>query len=52
VSIKDRVVLAPIASFDLYRSHVGFMGLGKPSSSVTTLLNCLSLLRGGLLEGE
>jgi hypothetical protein len=30
----------------------GFMGLSKPSSPVTTLLNGLSLLRGHLLEGE
>jgi hypothetical protein len=29
-----------------------FMGPGKPSSLVTTLLNRTSLLRGGLLEGE
>jgi hypothetical protein len=41
VSIKDHVVLAPMASLD----HLsGFRGPGKPSSSVTTLLNrsCLT----------
>jgi hypothetical protein len=26
VSNKDRVILAPIASFDFYRPRVGFMG--------------------------
>jgi hypothetical protein len=31
---------------------LSFMGPGKPSSLVTTLLNRTSLLRGGLLEGE
>jgi hypothetical protein len=31
---------------------LGFMGPGKPSSLVTTLLNRPSLLQGGLLEGE
>jgi hypothetical protein len=30
----------------------GFMGPGKPSSLVTTLLNLTSLLQGGLVEGE
>jgi hypothetical protein len=29
-----------------------FMGPGKPSSPVTTLSNCTSLLHGGLLKGE
>jgi hypothetical protein len=29
-----------------------FMRPGKPSSPVTTLSNCTSLLQGGLLEGE
>jgi hypothetical protein len=52
VSIKYRVVLAPMARFDLYWPHVGFMGTGKPSSPVTTLSNRTSLLHGGLLEGE
>jgi hypothetical protein len=52
MSIKDHVILAPMASLDLYWSHVMFMGPGKPCSPVTTLLNCPSLLRGGLLEGD
>jgi hypothetical protein len=30
----------------------GFMGLGTPSSPVTTLSNHTSLFRGGLLEGQ
>jgi hypothetical protein len=29
-----------------------FLGPGKPSSPITTLSNCHSLLQGGLLEGE
>jgi hypothetical protein len=31
---------------------LGFMGPGKPSSLVTTLLNRNSLLQGDLLEGN
>jgi hypothetical protein len=52
MSIKDRIILASMASFDLYCLHVGFMDLGKPSSLVTNLSNRTSLLQGGLLEGE
>jgi hypothetical protein len=40
------------ASFDLYWLHVGFLGPDKPSSLLTALSNCPSLLRHGLVEGE
>jgi hypothetical protein len=52
VLIKDCVILAPMANFDFYWSHVGFMGHGKPSIPVATLSSRTSLLRGGLLEEE
>jgi hypothetical protein len=52
VLIKDCVILAPMAIFDFYWSHVGFMGHGKPSIPVATLSSRTSLLRGGLLEEE
>jgi hypothetical protein len=52
VLIKDCVVLAPMANFDFYWPHVGFMGHDKPSIPVATLSSRTSLLRGGLLEGE
>jgi hypothetical protein len=52
VLIKDCVVLAPMANFDFYWRHVGFMGHDKPSIPVATLSSRTSLLRGGLLEGE
>jgi hypothetical protein len=47
VSIKDHVVLVPMASFDLYRPLGGFLwGLvnSKPSSPGPTLSNHPSLL--------
>jgi hypothetical protein len=52
MSIKDCIILALMASFDLYWPHDGFVGHGKPSSLVTTLSNRPSLLWCGLLEGE
>jgi hypothetical protein len=50
VSIKDRVILALMTSFDLYEPHVRFYRADKLSSHITTLLNRPSLLQGGLLE--
>jgi hypothetical protein len=52
MSIKDHVILSLMACFNLYSPHVRFMGLDKPSNTVTTLSNRPSLLQGGLLEGE
>jgi hypothetical protein len=37
MSIKDCIVLASMACFDCTDHILGFMGLGKPSSPVTTL---------------
>jgi hypothetical protein len=53
VSIKDHIVLALMDKhlFVLTACRV-FIGPGKPSSLVTNLSNCTSLLQGGLLEGE
>jgi hypothetical protein len=52
VSIKDCIILIPMAILDLFWPHVRFFEPGKSSSLVTTLLNCTSLLQGGLLKGE
>jgi hypothetical protein len=51
VSVKNHTVLAPMANLELYTDHIsGFMGLGKPSSHVTTSPNltpCLKDVVGG-----
>jgi hypothetical protein len=53
VSIKDRVILAPVSKFRIVLTACwAFMGLDKPSSVVATLLNHTSLLQGGFMEGE
>jgi hypothetical protein len=52
VSINDRVILAPMASFDFVLTACRVYGPCKTTSSVTTSLNRFSLLEGGLLEQE
>jgi hypothetical protein len=43
--VKDHAVLALMASLKFYTDRMlGFMGPDKPSSFVTTLSNCTSLL--------
>jgi hypothetical protein len=53
--VKDHAVSALMASLKFYTDRMlGFMGPDKPSSFVTTLSNCTSLLHVVLLllEGE
>jgi hypothetical protein len=55
MSVKDRTVLAPMASLDLYTGRIsGFMEPDKMSRFLTTMSNRTSLLRVVLLllEGE
>jgi hypothetical protein len=51
VSVKDCVILAPMASLELCTGRMsGFMGPSKPSSPVTPSLNhtpCLKDVVGG-----
>jgi hypothetical protein len=53
VSIKEIAILALVSKFrTILTACQVFMGLGKPSSLVTTLLNHTSLLQGGSIEGK
>jgi hypothetical protein len=46
VSVKDCAILVPIVSLELCTSRISnFIGSDKPSSPVTTLLNCTPCLK-------
>jgi hypothetical protein len=56
MSVKDHVVLTPMASLELYTDLIsGFMGPDKPSTPITTSPNCTACLKdvvgGGIRLG-
>jgi hypothetical protein len=53
MSMKVRAILALVSKFrTVLTACRPFMGSGKPSSLVTTLLNRTSMLQGGSMDGK